>query len=77
MDKLFSIGFERFQCPEVLFKPNFIGLEQDGIHKLIFSSIMKCDIDINNNVCILSFVNNNDNDNNNKIIFIFAVNAYL
>eukprot|EP01084_Bolivina_argentea_P079771 144622_1 len=29
-----------------MFKPNFLGLEQEGIHKLTFSSIMKCDVDI-------------------------------
>jgi len=41
-----TIGNERFRCPEVLFKPSFIGLEQDGIHCLTFNSIMKCDVDI-------------------------------
>ena len=40
------IGNERFRCPEVLFQPNFIGLEQEGIHKLAYESIMKCDVDI-------------------------------
>jgi len=44
--QVITIGAERFRCPEVLFKPNFIGLEQEGIHKLTFSSIMKCDVDI-------------------------------
>jgi len=41
-----TVGNARFRCPEVLFKPNMIGLEQEGIHKLCFSSIMKCDVDI-------------------------------
>lgn len=41
-----TIGAERFRCPEVLFKPSFIGIEQEGIHKLTFKSIMKCDVDI-------------------------------
>ena len=54
--QVITIGNERFRCPEVLFKPNFIGLEQEGIHKLTFQSIMKCDVDIrkdlyNNIVC--------------------------
>jgi actin len=44
--QVITIGSERFRCPEVLFKPNFIGLEQEGVHKLTFSSIMKCDVDI-------------------------------
>ena len=44
--QVITIGSERFRCPEVLFQPNFIGLEQEGIHKLTFESIMKCDVDI-------------------------------
>jgi len=44
--QVITVGAERFRCPEVLFKPNFIGLEQEGIHKLSFQSIMKCDVDI-------------------------------
>jgi len=41
-----TVGNERFRCPEVLFQPNMIGMEQEGIHKLTFQSIMKCDVDI-------------------------------
>ena len=41
-----AIGSECSGCSEVLSKPNFIGLEQDRAHKLTFSSIMKCDVDI-------------------------------
>jgi actin len=41
-----TIGAERFRCPEVLFSPSLIGKERDGIHKLAFESIMKCDVDI-------------------------------
>jgi actin beta/gamma 1 len=44
--QVITIGSERFRCPEVLFKPSMIGLEQEGIHKLTFQSIMKCDVDI-------------------------------
>jgi len=44
--QVITIGAERFRCPEVLFKPNFIGIEQEGMHKLTFQSIMKCDVDI-------------------------------
>jgi actin len=43
---IITIGAERFRCPEVLFKPNLVGLESEGIHKLTFDSIMKCDVDI-------------------------------
>jgi len=41
-----TVGNERFRCPEVLFKPVMLGLESEGIHNLVYSSIMKCDIDI-------------------------------
>jgi actin beta/gamma 1 len=44
--QVITIGAERFRAPEVMFKPNLIGLEQEGIHKLCFTSIMKCDVDI-------------------------------
>jgi len=41
-----TIGNERFRCPEVLFQPAQIGKEEEGVHKLTFKSIMKCDVDI-------------------------------
>jgi len=41
-----TIGDERFRTGEVLFDPSFIGVEQEGIHKLAFDSIMACDVDI-------------------------------
>merc|ERR1719195_1705037 len=41
-----TVGAERFRCAEVLFNPSLIGLEQDGIQHLLFTSIMKCDVDI-------------------------------
>merc|ERR1719400_1819066 len=43
---MITVGTERFRCPEVLFKPNLIGRESEGIHKLAYESIMKCDVDI-------------------------------
>merc|ERR1719400_2707457 len=44
--QVITVGSERFRCSEVLFKPNLIGKESEGIHKLAFDSIMKCDVDI-------------------------------
>ncbi len=44
--QVITIGNERFRCPEVLFKPSLIGMEQDGIHTTTYNSIMKCDVDI-------------------------------
>jgi actin beta/gamma 1 len=41
-----TIGAERFRCPETLFQPAFIGVESEGIHKMTFDSITKCDVDI-------------------------------
>jgi len=41
-----TIGNERFRCPEVLFKPSLIGLEQEGIDALTFATVMKTDIDV-------------------------------
>jgi len=44
--QVITVGSERFRCPEVLFQPSFIGKEAQGIHKLTYDSIQKCDIDI-------------------------------
>merc|ERR1711948_46917 len=44
--QVITVGAERFRCSEVLFKPNLIGKESKGIHKLAYESIMKCDVDI-------------------------------
>jgi actin-related protein len=44
--QVITIGNERFRCPEVLFKPNLIGKEDQGIHTTTYNSIMKCDVDI-------------------------------
>ena len=41
-----TIGNERFRCPEILFNPSLIGVDSQGIHKLTYDSIMKCDVDI-------------------------------
>merc|ERR1712173_301510 len=41
-----TIGNERFRTPECLWNPSTIGLEDEGIHKLTYTSIMKCDVDI-------------------------------
>eukprot|EP01053_Blabericola_migrator_P007598 Blabericola_migrator_1__7597@NODE_3883_length_1451_cov_2426_415462_g2403_i0_p1_GENE_NODE_3883_length_1451_cov_2426_415462_g2403_i0NODE_3883_length_1451_cov_2426_415462_g2403_i0_p1_ORF_typecomplete_len378_score71_97Actin/PF00022_19/7_9e135MreB_Mbl/PF06723_13/3_9e07Actin_micro/PF17003_5/0_18_NODE_3883_length_1451_cov_2426_415462_g2403_i02161349 len=43
---IISVGRERFQCPEALFQPSFVGREAQGIHHTTFQSIMKCDVDI-------------------------------
>ncbi len=44
--RVITIGDERFRCPETLFQPAFIGMESAGIHETLYNSIMKCDVDI-------------------------------
>lgn len=44
------VGNERFECTEILFNPSLFGLDKDGIHKLIYESVMKCDVDIRDNM---------------------------
>lgn len=41
-----TIGAERFRAPEALFRPSLLGREQEGIHRLVFDSIAKCDLDL-------------------------------
>ncbi|GAB6032869.1 hypothetical protein CHUAL_012067 [Chamberlinius hualienensis] len=44
--KFIILGNERFSCPEALFKPQFIGKANHGIHDAIYQSVMACDKDI-------------------------------
>ena len=45
--EVITIGNERFRCPEALFQPQLLGLEEKvGIHEAIYNSIKKCDVDI-------------------------------
>ncbi|XP_076816787.1 actin, cytoplasmic 3-like [Clavelina lepadiformis] len=44
--QVISVDKERFSCTEALFQPSLIGLEIPGIHRAIYSSIMKCNVDI-------------------------------
>jgi actin-related protein len=41
-----TLGNERFRCPEALFQPHYIGLEQQGIHEASYKTIQECDLDI-------------------------------
>lgn len=45
------VGAERIQCPEALFKPDLLGIEGEGIHKICKSSIDSCDIDVRKPLC--------------------------
>merc|ERR1712020_173110 len=41
-----TIGNERFRCPEVLFQPNLIGKEDEGVHKLVLLAPSTMDVKI-------------------------------
>jgi actin beta/gamma 1 len=43
---IITIGNERFRCAEVLFQPSHARKEAPGIHRMMFDTIMKCDVDI-------------------------------
>ena len=40
------IESERFQAPEALFRPEFIGSDACGIDTMVFRSAIKCDVDL-------------------------------
>ena len=44
--QVITVANERFRCPEALFQPAFLGMEQTGIHECVYNSIMKSDLDI-------------------------------
>ena len=44
--QVITIGNERFQCPEALFQPSFLGMESAGIHEMLRNAIMKCDVEL-------------------------------
>lgn len=45
-----TLGNQRFRCPEVLFKPKLMGKEVDGMHELVYKSILAADVDIRKNL---------------------------
>lgn len=42
-NQVISMASERFQCPEALFQPSFLGKEFNGVHRTCYDSIAKCD----------------------------------
>ncbi|XP_031818841.1 actin-like [Sminthopsis crassicaudata] len=47
---IIKIGNQLFRAPETLFMPANIGVEAPGVHKMLFNSIRKCDIDVRKNL---------------------------
>ena len=43
---LLQIGAGRFRAPEVLFRPDLIGEECEGIHEVLVFAIQKSDLDL-------------------------------
>ncbi|XP_055482097.1 actin-related protein T3 [Psammomys obesus] len=46
--KTFKLHEPVFRCPEALFSPWLVNVDEPGIDKMCFSSIMKCDTDLRN-----------------------------
>ncbi|KAM7044464.1 LOW QUALITY PROTEIN: actin-related protein T1 [Molossus nigricans] len=44
------IGDQLYQVPEILFTPHQLGIHSPGLSKMVASSIMKCDTDIQRNL---------------------------
>ncbi len=44
--ELIEIGSEAFQAPEVLFQPELIGSEEQGLHQCLHRSLMRSDRDL-------------------------------
>ena len=45
-DSIVRLSTERYSIPEAIFDPKRIGLEQDGLHEIVFKSILKSNSDI-------------------------------
>ncbi|KAI9892769.1 MAG: Actin-like protein [Vezdaea aestivalis] len=41
-----KIGTERFRAPEILFDPEIIGLEYQGVHQIVCEAINRTDVDL-------------------------------
>ncbi|KAG8751502.1 actin, partial [Serendipita sp. 396] len=39
------------RVPEALFRPSLAGLDVDGLHKLVYNSVLKCDSDLHRELC--------------------------
>lgn len=41
-----KLSSEREKAPEILFRPDLIGLEYPGVHEMVSTCIQKCDVDL-------------------------------
>jgi len=49
-NEVITLDTERFRAPEALFEPTLIEIKSPGVHEIIYNSIMKCDVDIRNDL---------------------------
>lgn len=47
-DSIVRISTERYSIPEAIFNPKEFGINEDGIHEILFKSILRCADDIKN-----------------------------
>jgi centractin len=45
-----ELGAERFRATEILFNPDIIGTEYQGVHEMLFDSINRTDLDLRRNL---------------------------
>jgi len=45
-----DVGMERFRAPEVLFNPELMGSEYDGLSQSLIYSVRRCDVDLRANL---------------------------
>jgi centractin len=45
-----KLGAERFRAPEILFDPEIIGLEYQGVHQMVVDAINRSDMDLRKNL---------------------------
>lgn len=41
-----TVGRERFQCPEIIFRPCMWGRQSPGVHEMVHIAIKKCEVDV-------------------------------
>eukprot|EP00455_Lapot_gusevi_P027889 TRINITY_DN2963_c0_g1_i1.p1 TRINITY_DN2963_c0_g1~~TRINITY_DN2963_c0_g1_i1.p1 ORF type:complete len:377 (+),score=51.30 TRINITY_DN2963_c0_g1_i1:41-1171(+) len=47
-----EVGNERYRCPEAMFRPELVGLEEPGLHQLTNWSIQTCEVELRSNLYV-------------------------
>eukprot|EP01084_Bolivina_argentea_P094556 169979_1 len=48
--QVITVDIERFQCIEPLFNPQLVDAKSDGIHNILYKTVMECDADIHSDL---------------------------